>query len=570
MQKMTLGARNLRRYVPPVLYALFFLSFVSGALVLRAELQGFGYLTVQNALFIFALLACFACSARVRQAMFSARHALPASLIALALTAISSFYTTLKEIEDLPLAVTETGAIPAVVLEFVAVFFVCKGLFALFSSAAERCAPASELPPAPEGTRRAFWLGFVFCLVPLTCFWLSLSYPYMDGPDTANQLAQIRGELRLLDLHAPTHTLFLMALLRIVDHFWFVIAVQIALLAVSYGFFGRYLCGRRGMPLHPYGWACAFLLLLTVPIMYTAPWKDTPYTLCIAVLTYFLMRLADDKDWPLTAPRTVTFGLAAAFAFLLRFNGIVVLAGCAVFLAVYAIKRRHWKQLAAFALTLLVAIGGMQVMIYDLFGFERGKNGFAVQTFIFGIASVVMEGGEITGEELDEVDALLGLDWIEANYDPALPRNLIWNPEEWENDLDGFFDDPNHEAYNNLMIVSAGEQPLQVIGLYLRLLPRNLGICASALMYGFRAVWAFTGIFSHLFLLVTLAIAMAVCWPRKALARRWAVFLPIAANVVSIAASTITNEQRYLLPTYTLFVPLLFYILATANAPSKE
>ncbi|MCL2810423.1 MAG: hypothetical protein FWD25_00835 [Clostridia bacterium] len=562
MQGIKKHVGHLGRFLPTVYAAIFFLLAVCGLLVLESKAGSYGYLSLSNAALLFALLACGALNVSVRQVMFSPKHTLSAALAALALTVTSSFDKIPEEMKGLPFAFSETAALPGFLLVFVAVFFLCKGLFAFFSVVAAPQASTPDLMLREDGGRRAFWLSFLFCSVALISLWLCVSYPYKSSPDTRNQLQQVHGYLRLLDLHAPTHTLLIMSLFYVVEDYWFVVAVQIVLLSIACGFFGRYLCGRRSGLLLPYGWACALFQLATVAMIYSSPWKDMPYTLCIAALTYLFMRLPDE-DWPLTTPRAVAFGLAAAFAFLFRFNGAVVLVASAVFLTVYAARRRYWKQLAAFALSALVAVGGMQGIIYGLFGFERSINGFAVQTFIFGIATVVMEDGQITEEELEEVDELLGLYWIEEKYDRSAPSNLLWSKEEWEDDLDGFFDDPNHEPYNNLMIVSAGKQPQKVIGLYLRLLPCNLGPLTDAFLRGTKFIWAFEGVFGHIFLLVALGTAMVFYWPRKTFTRRWVAFLPVAANMVSIAASTITNELRYLLPTYTLFVPLLFYVLAT-------
>ena len=72
-----------------------------------------------------------------------------------------------------------------------------------------------------------------------------------------------------------------------------------------------------------------------------------------------------------------------------------------------------------------------------------------------------------------------------------------------------------------------------------------------------------------LILLLLLLLATGACWNARTWKKHWVIFLPIVCSVLSIFVSTITNEYRYILPTFTLFPVLLLYIVRS-EAPAAR
>jgi hypothetical protein len=64
------------------------------------------------------------------------------------------------------------------------------------------------------------------------------------------------------------------------------------------------------------------------------------------------------------------------------------------------------------------------------------------------------------------------------------------------------------------------------------------------------------------FLLSALLLAMFARIRRGERRRFWLAMLPILCNVVSILISTVTNEIRYLMPTFLLTPVLLLYVFS--------
>jgi len=71
-------------------------------------------------------------------------------------------------------------------------------------------------------------------------------------------------------------------------------------------------------------------------------------------------------------------------------------------------------------------------------------------------------------------------------------------------------------------------------------------------------------IHSILFSLIVYLVIKAHLKPRDL-----AVFLPSACNTVSIMISTITNEERYLLPTFMLMPVFFLYLVCKSQSSFK-
>ena len=124
----------------------------------------------------------------------------------------------------------------------------------------------------------------------LTAFWLLFFYPYGNTADSENQWMQVHGQIPYSDIHSIGHTLFLGLLLKLSDSFATVVAVQIVLAALVWGLFAHDYARRS---VHG-----AFLAVLLAGFLTPAaaidawcyPLKDAPYTVCVALLTWLLMR----------------------------------------------------------------------------------------------------------------------------------------------------------------------------------------------------------------------------------------------------------------------------------------
>lgn len=429
----------------------------------------------------------------------------------------------------------------------------------------ETSPPRAGFPPLAAALLVGGYSFAALCL-----HWLKF-YPSGTSPDTRHQWGQIHGTLTLNDIHALGHTVFLKGLLAIWDSYAFVILVHILMISLLYALFAHYLAGK-GIPL---GWMLLGVSLFTacgtLSWVYMYPWKDTPYTFAVGILTLMLIHLTDER-MGFGVPKAVLLGISLAYTTLFRLNGVVILLFVGGWLAVWYIRRRRWRQLCATALAVFTCFGAVNFYGYKVLKAESPANGFSVQVFASGLSAVVSQSVKtMTPEERQELSQLLPTKWMIEHYAPWDTKQLIWQYETF--DPDGIFDDPNMEIMVNKFVLTLGEKKGETIKLYLKLAPKHLAVCIRDILYNTYRVWGFSSwnqfFYENIFLLVLLMVGVGAVWRRKEMAARLAVFAPVVLNAVSIAISTITNEERYLLPSFTLFPVLLLYLFSTARRPLK-
>lgn len=418
----------------------------------------------------------------------------------------------------------------------------------------------------------------VYTIAALCLSWLKW-YPSGTSPDTRHQWGQIHGDLILNDVHALGHTIFLKGLLAIWDSYAMVILVHILMIALLYGLFAHYLAGK-GIRL---GWMLLAVSLFTAcetpTSTYMYPWKDTPYTFAVGMLTLFIVYLIDERV-KFTVGKAVLMAVALAYTTLFRLNGIVILLFMGIWLLCWLIRRKLWKHLIAMAAAVAICFGAVNWIGYEVLKAESPENGFSIQVFGSGIAAMTVYGGPTDmyddKEPMDPADReaiarVLDPIWMIEQYQPWQTRNIIWTYET--NDREGIFDDPNMEIMVNNFVLDLGRNKWDVVKLYLKLMPKYFGICVRDILYNTFAVWGFVPEWNHdcawyysnIFLLVLMMVGVGANWKKASIGKRLIVFAPVICNAVSIAISTITNETRYLLPTHTLFPVLMLYLICMSD-----
>lgn len=425
----------------------------------------------------------------------------------------------------------------------------------------------------------------LYTIASLCLCWLKW-YPSGTSPDTRHQWGQIHGDLILNDIHALGHTIYLKALLAIWDSYAIAILAHILMIALLYALFAHYLAGK-GIRL---GWmllAVSFFTACESPTStYMYPWKDTPYTFAVGMLTLFIVYLLDDEI-KFTVSKAIIMAVSLAYTTLFRLNGIVILLFMGIWLLIWLIRRKLWKQLIAMAAAVVICFAGVNWYGYKVLKATSPENGFSIQVFGSGIAAMTVYGGPtdmyddkepMPMEDRQAIAKYLDPIWMIEHYEPWTTRKIIWDYET--NDPEGIFDDPNMEIMVNKFVLSLGEHKWDVVKLYLKLMPKYFGICVRDILYNTNAVWGFANewnytyawYYSNMFLLVLLMVGVGANWKKASIGKRMIVFAPMICNAVSIAISTITNEMRYLLPTHTLFPVLLLYLICMSDRflPEKK
>lgn len=381
-------------------------------------------------------------------------------------------------------------------------------------------------------------------------------FPYRQSPDTVNQWKQIHGLLQYNKIHAIGHTIFLKAILSVWDNYTCVIIVHILSIILLYLLFAAYFLSK-GMNIKTIAFIYGLSLLWTrqSTFAFFYPWKDLPASVCIGLITFFIVYFQDKKS--LTAAEAFFLGLALAWCALFRLNGIIAAVICGLVFSVLLWRRALFRQLCAMALAIVLSVAGVAAYSSLVLKPADYENGFSIQVFGSGIAAVAANDHLLPKEEAD-ISAYLPLEWMQAHYPSFLEKKeLIWEPDESEQ----IMQDPELSIFNNEFVMKLGENKKEVILLYLRLLPRHFPTMLKDIAGSVKMVWILDDPFfpcCHSFLVMALLVLLV----RSRLHfRDMLIFLPCLCNTVSIMISTITNEIRYLLPTFLLFPIFLCFLL---------
>ena len=380
-------------------------------------------------------------------------------------------------------------------------------------------------------------------------------FPHGASPDTHNQWEQIHGVLDYNRIHSIGHTVLLRALLSLWDDYTIVILFHIAAVTIIYMMFSQYFCRQK---LRPVLIAVVFCFGLFFTCKFSAayfyPWKDTPAAVCLATVCFFLIRYRQAEH--IGSLGAFFLGLALAGCFLLRRNGIIALIVCSTYFLIVFLKKRHYRQPFTMLVSIVLSISFISVYSDRVLNPADYENGFSIQVFASGIAAMV-DSGELSVEELAEIDEIISVKWMQDVYGHNIhKRALIWGTDN-SPEIQA---DKNLDIFNNRFVLDLGEHKAEVIKLYLKLMPRHLGVCIYDIVGSLYMMWSVPEVFLYSYPFVLLLLVYLVIKVRLSLAD-CVVFLPSMCNTISIMISTITNEKRYLLPTFMLAPVYFLYIL---------
>lgn len=446
-------------------------------------------------------------------------------------------------------------------------------LFLLFCLCLQGALRVHQPAAATTSPRAAFWPVFAVSAASLCGIWARY-FPSETSGDVLNQWQQIHGEIPYTDVHAVAHTLFLKGLYTLWNSTGAAVLAHIVLISLLYACFARRFAARGGCVA---AFACFVLLANTcldaAYSTYMWPLKDTPYTICLGFLTLLLMRWADGEK-TLSPFAAIGLGACLALAALLRYNGLVPAVLCGALFAVRLWKSRQLRALAVAALTALVLTAGVQLTARYALQVESPANGTSVHIFGSGIAAVVAKDGVLTPEQAAQIEALYPVDWMKKHYNDWSHPNLFWAEEPQDAQQLAALRAEGAEVYGgNTFMAALGLHKAETIRLYFSLLPRNLGLLLQDWLYNTVAYWGIGDVLffqSHVFICMLLVLAAFTLLTRAQRRARWWIALPLLANLASVMVAAATNEDRYVLITFTLAPVLLADMLLQKKEPCHD
>ena len=294
---------------------------------------------------------------------------------------------------------------------------------------AKRCSgiqlPVSDAPDIPSG-RRAFGLAAAFSAL-VSAFCLLVYLPGGFSSDTVNQWRQITGAISYTDWHPALHTLLMAALLKIVDHPAFVLAVQGLCYALAVGFTADVLA-RWHIPRLLIAALTAYLCLnpAIVNIM-LFPWKDCAFAIAVLFLGAQLLDVHFSRGETLSPVRCAALGVMLSLCAILRHNGVAMALAAGTWLLI-ALPQK-WKRLLPSLLIAVLLTLFIRGPLYHAFGIERQHSQLDE---IFGVPMTIL--ANIYDQAPDSLDA----ETVEFLEDVA-PRSVYvennsigdWNDIKW-------------------------------------------------------------------------------------------------------------------------------------------
>ncbi|MDD3428716.1 MAG: DUF6020 family protein [Oscillospiraceae bacterium] len=355
--------------------------------------------------------------------------------------------------------------------------FICTATGVLLNFAAFALPKRFALKAAPALTYKTWAFYFVPVFVVFLGYLLAF-YPCIYAADSVSSLRQAMGALPLHNHHPVAFALFIRACMlpvyRITGSFhiaaaFFTLVQQfIMALILSYTLFYM---RKKGVSAAVCGLGLIFYCTSPVLGVYsTVMWKDNLFSVFLLGFSLCVYEAVDTKGAFLKRPRGLV--LYSGFALLTAFfrnNGYLVIAAVTIALAVYLYWKRAPKAtLAAFAV-LLIAVPVIQGPIYGALGISQGSFAESLSIPLQQMGYTVSHGGTISQTQLEDIEKIMPIDKMAQAY-----RTTSSDPIKFSADFD--------DGYVN-------ENKGSVLGLWARMLPRNLNLYVKAYLLQTSGFW---------------------------------------------------------------------------------
>lgn len=285
----------------------------------------------------------------------------------------------------------------------------------------------------------------------LVAAWLPYVLSYFPGgiyADTFSSISYVENGI-LTNRHPVLYTAAVAVAMRTGQVFGFDINGQMAILLVMQMvcmlivvlFFLQWMIRRKiEFPIRTAA-MCFFAFYPIIPLYGISLWKDTPFCLAFVLFSIavvdivFDLHSAKDEKALFNQKHLVRYCIGALLVAFTRNNGVytILLTGFAMTIYIYIYIRRRkpicggkcLPCVCAFLGTALVAVI-IQGPIYDVIGVEKTEFVENLGVPLQQIGAVVALDGNISAEEMQEINKLIPYENIKDHFSPALADNLKW------------------------------------------------------------------------------------------------------------------------------------------------
>jgi len=212
---------------------------------------------------------------------------------------------------------------------------------------------------------------FLLCWLPHLCS-LIVRFPGLTSPDTESQWKQIQTFI-FNDWHPVAHTLLIWLVTRIVNHYGFVVFVQISVFSIgvayliatleSWGILKRWLLiSGLFIAINPAN--IHFMMFL---------WKDLAFTILLTYTAIMLINIYfSDGVWFNKISNIISFSIVVALASMIRHNGIFFTVPLLILALVFYFKQTKRVLIAVLSVPLVIFL--VKVPLYSALNVEYPHN----------------------------------------------------------------------------------------------------------------------------------------------------------------------------------------------------
>ena len=269
------------------------------------------------------------------------------------------------------------------------------------------------------------------CMLLLLTVWLPhfvIAFPCAMNSDAVFQLYQWTGLSGFTSHHPPFGTLLIGlaydAGLLLGDGGWglaLYVAVQMICVAAVIGYAQKVM-----RLLHTPQWLRVLALLAACfcPVYcdnVTTIIKDVPYACGMLLIMSEAARILFVKDEKMTCAAALRLLIGTLFVMLMRNNGKFVMIPLVLALAVLSFGKRRLRMVACMLLAAMLVSRGIDAWMIQTFDIAKGSRAEALSLPFQQTARYVRDHEqEITQEEYDAIEAVLGMSNLGGAYDPVI------------------------------------------------------------------------------------------------------------------------------------------------------
>lgn len=321
-------------------------------------------------------------------------------------------------------------------------------------------------------TKTAFWLGSMVTAFPLAVYFI-IFFPGAVSPDNIVQWEQVQSGL-YSDWHPVYHTLMIKLFAAIVNHYAFIVFIQMAAMS----FAGGYLLSVLAKHQFPV-WClvlCEGLIILNphTRYLFLYLWKDSAFSIFMLLLcSYLIQVLLSRGEWLSRKRNVAAMGFSLLSVTMLRHNGILYSVPLLFFLCIFYRDQRKNSRLLIMGL--LFCFVFIKYPLYNLLRVERPE-----QTYVesVGLPMTIMCNAKVLGVD--------NLDKKTEEMLEALGDDEIWNKYELGNYNSIKFRSDANEIVQDIEIREFLEMTLDTV-------KKNPAVSFQTLYQATRMVWDVRG-----------------------------------------------------------------------------